>query len=383
MRFLSSISRKRCHGFFVAHRGCYIAFFGKTVCARSCCALHKNATQTSHNVLLCMPQAVTHSDSPTPEDFASLCDEITSQRFGKLLPLDQLMRERDAGRVFFGFREGLIDFAPTFKVLKGEQGFSYDKKRSPGWCDRVLFKSVLPHKQASCSSYYTVPDICSSDHKPLAAVLSLPMATHTVAGAHRYHPAGRSSGTLSPQASNSPSNSSKTLSPARSLSPINSWSSSAAAKLARLSTRSLFPSRRSNTAGDNTLYKLYLASVCLGDQETWHALAALAGKSRSSSASRTDSSSGGREAARQDSGRKAQVERSSSGSGGAGAGSSKGKLRLQLVVSGACMAGIRYQQVSVRSDAMPDLAHRAMILVWCHHWVPALCNGPRACAVLV
>jgi hypothetical protein len=61
-------------------------------------------------------QAETHSDSPTPEDFASLCAAISAKQYKQLLQLDQLKLEQAAGRVFTGFSEGEIDFAPTFKV---------------------------------------------------------------------------------------------------------------------------------------------------------------------------------------------------------------------------------------------------------------------------
>jgi hypothetical protein len=44
----------------------------------------------------------------------------------------------------------------------------------------VLLKSALPHKHGSYSSYFASPDICTSDHKPVAAVLSLPLITDTV-----------------------------------------------------------------------------------------------------------------------------------------------------------------------------------------------------------
>jgi hypothetical protein len=66
------------------------------------------------------------------------------------------------------------------QVLKGEPGCSYGPKRSPAWCDRVLLKSALPHKRGSYSSYFASPDICTSDHKPVAAVLLLPLITDTV-----------------------------------------------------------------------------------------------------------------------------------------------------------------------------------------------------------
>lgn len=283
-------------------------------------------------------QANTQSDSPTPEDFESLCAAIAQQRYDELLPLDQLQHQRDAGAVFSGFSEGSIAFPPTFKVEKGEPGLSYANKRSPAWCDRVLFKSVLPHRKATCGQYYTVPDICSSDHKPVAAVLSLPMATHTVAAVHRCHSGSSSPGTASPQCSSQP----PTLSPTSSskvLSRTTSWTAAAAAKLGLRGF-----SRRSSTAPDATLYKLYLASVCLGDHETWAKLAVLADYSKRSGMDRQDSS-GDSEIAQQSVKGKVRTQFSRSRSS-AGASSGKGSMRLQLVVSGACMAGFMSEHVS-------------------------------------
>lgn len=65
-------------------------------------------------------------------------------------------------------------------MLKGQPGFHYSPARSPAWCDRVLVKSALPHKSATISSYYTAADITTSDHKPVAAELVLPVVTDTV-----------------------------------------------------------------------------------------------------------------------------------------------------------------------------------------------------------
>jgi hypothetical protein len=62
------------------------------------------------------PQAETQADSPTPEDFAALSAAVRQRQFVRLLQLDQLAREMAAGRVFSGFSEGAIGFAPTFKV---------------------------------------------------------------------------------------------------------------------------------------------------------------------------------------------------------------------------------------------------------------------------
>eukprot|EP00775_Hariotina_reticulata_P010857 gene10857-11011_t len=125
-------------------------------------------------------QAITQADSPSHEDFVALCADISAGRLQPLQELDQLKREQAAGSVFVGFFEGAIDFPPTFKVAKGDSAFNYDPKRSPAWCDRVLLKSVLPHKGGSYDDYFTAPQVCSSDHKPVGALLSLPLATHTV-----------------------------------------------------------------------------------------------------------------------------------------------------------------------------------------------------------
>lgn len=69
-------------------------------------------------------QAATQADSPTPEDFAALCADVAAGRFQELLQLDQLRREQAAGRVFAGFSEGTIGFAPTFKVTSASTTIS-------------------------------------------------------------------------------------------------------------------------------------------------------------------------------------------------------------------------------------------------------------------
>lgn len=287
-------------------------------------------------------QAVTQADSPTPEDFTSLCKTIAQQRYAELLPLDQLRRELIEGRVFAGFAEGSIGFAPTFKVHKGEAGFSYASKRSPAWCDRVLFKSVLPHKQATCESYFTVADICTSDHKPVAAVVCLPLAAQTVAGSRSSQTL---SGASSPHGVGSPAGS-------QPLTPTSSWGSAAAARLARLSRIS----RRSSTQqGSSMLFRLYFSAVSVGDLATWDRLAALADKSlcKAKGKAAEGGADGPSDAALQQvpsgntlqpssSNMKAGVTRSSSDV----TSSQKKRLRLNLVVSGACMANGMQQHVS-------------------------------------
>ncbi|CAK9320605.1 unnamed protein product [Citrullus colocynthis] len=64
----------------------------------------------------------------------------------KLLEKDQLNVEREAGRVFNGFSEGRIQFAPTYKYTQNSDSYtgetlkSKKKRRTPAWCDRILWR---------------------------------------------------------------------------------------------------------------------------------------------------------------------------------------------------------------------------------------------------
>jgi inositol polyphosphate 5-phosphatase INPP5B/F len=61
-----------------------------------------------------------------------------------LLPHDQLRDQQKKHKAFHdGWREGEIDFLPTYKYDVGSVGMfdSGDKKRGPSWCDRILYRT--------------------------------------------------------------------------------------------------------------------------------------------------------------------------------------------------------------------------------------------------
>ncbi|KAL8964753.1 MAG: hypothetical protein Q9197_006818 [Variospora fuerteventurae] len=61
-----------------------------------------------------------------------------------LLPHDQLHQQMRKRKAFHdGWREGPIDFLPTYKYDVGSVGMfdSSEKKRGPSWCDRILFRT--------------------------------------------------------------------------------------------------------------------------------------------------------------------------------------------------------------------------------------------------
>ncbi|VAI49262.1 unnamed protein product [Triticum turgidum subsp. durum] len=88
-----------------------------------------------------------------------------------LLENDQLMIERQAGRVFKGWKEGKIYFAPTYKyklnsdTYAGETTKSKRKRRTPSWCDRILW-----HGKGIEQLQYIRGEHRFSDHRPVCSV---------------------------------------------------------------------------------------------------------------------------------------------------------------------------------------------------------------------
>ncbi|KAL7149939.1 hypothetical protein ABFS83_05G075300 [Erythranthe nasuta] len=95
---------------------------------------------------------------------------VDKKQWAELLNGDQLSKELRDGHVFDGWREGAINFAPTYKyevnsdIYVGQNPREGEKKRSPAWCDRILWfgKGI---KQLS----YKRSEIRLSDHRPVSS----------------------------------------------------------------------------------------------------------------------------------------------------------------------------------------------------------------------
>ncbi|OVA14834.1 Inositol polyphosphate-related phosphatase [Macleaya cordata] len=95
---------------------------------------------------------------------------VARKQWDGLINSDQLIKELRSGHVFDGWMEGVIDFPPTYKYefnsdkYVGEYPKEGEKKRSPAWCDRILWfgKGIkqLCYKRA---------DIRLSDHRPVSS----------------------------------------------------------------------------------------------------------------------------------------------------------------------------------------------------------------------
>ncbi|KAI5065382.1 hypothetical protein GOP47_0020077 [Adiantum capillus-veneris] len=102
-----------------------------------------------------------------PNDTRSL---LAQADWSALLEKDQLNIHRKAGRVFAGWQEGDIAFAPTYKYRANSDCYALEKlkgekHRTPAWCDRILwYGSGL--KQLS----YVRAEARHSDHRPVFAI---------------------------------------------------------------------------------------------------------------------------------------------------------------------------------------------------------------------
>ncbi|GAV80480.1 Exo_endo_phos domain-containing protein, partial [Cephalotus follicularis] len=91
-----------------------------------------------------------------------------------LLEKDQLNIEREAGRVFSGFNEERILFAPTYKYTHnsdsyaGETEKSKKKRRTPAWCDRILWRGDGIEQLS-----YIRGESRFSDHRPVCGVFQV------------------------------------------------------------------------------------------------------------------------------------------------------------------------------------------------------------------
>jgi endonuclease/exonuclease/phosphatase family metal-dependent hydrolase len=97
-----------------------------------------------------------------------IIEDIRNNNLPKLLERDQLLasRRKNPGFRLRAFQEAPITFAPTYKYDVGTDDYdSSDKKRSPAWCDRVLYRGLGRVKQLE----YRRHEIRASDHRPVSA----------------------------------------------------------------------------------------------------------------------------------------------------------------------------------------------------------------------
>lgn len=105
-----------------------------------------------------------------------IIDAVRQNNLPKLLDRDQLLasRRKNPGFRLRSFNEAPITFAPTYKYDVGTDEYdSSEKKRSPAWCDRVLYRGLGRIKQLD----YRRHEARASDHRPVSAFFKLRIKT--------------------------------------------------------------------------------------------------------------------------------------------------------------------------------------------------------------
>jgi endonuclease/exonuclease/phosphatase family metal-dependent hydrolase len=95
-------------------------------------------------------------------------EAVRQNNLPKLLDRDQLLASKRKNPSFRlrTFTEAPITFAPTYKYdVNSDEYDTSDKKRSPAWCDRVLYRGVGKVKQTE----YRRHEVRASDHRPVSA----------------------------------------------------------------------------------------------------------------------------------------------------------------------------------------------------------------------
>ncbi|KAI9163327.1 Polyphosphatidylinositol phosphatase INP52 [Paramyrothecium foliicola] len=134
------------------------------------------------------------TSSPSPDAAFPSLDAASEHYYPKFLHLDQLTRERKAGRTLHGLTEAEIRFPPTYKYevlpqkTAGEEKevpWEFAPHRYPSWTDRVLFLDVPDWvKEADRSgeevsmqvrAYDALPVIRTSDHRPVFLRVAVPL----------------------------------------------------------------------------------------------------------------------------------------------------------------------------------------------------------------
>ncbi|KAF9581676.1 inositol polyphosphate 5-phosphatase [Lunasporangiospora selenospora] len=79
---------------------------------------------------------------------------------------DQLKRSIDYGEAFYGYKEGIIRFEPTYRYDIGTDSYDTSEKyRAPAWTDRILYMG-----RGIIQTSYQRAELRTSDHRPVMSI---------------------------------------------------------------------------------------------------------------------------------------------------------------------------------------------------------------------
>lgn len=107
-------------------------------------------------------------------DFHKTIEDMNNRNFAPLIAADQLTNEMAQLKVLAGFKEGPLNFAPTYRWDRHTTEVSNKREQTPSWTDRILWRSFAnTEDELTFLSYRSIPDAYGSDHRPVIATFSL------------------------------------------------------------------------------------------------------------------------------------------------------------------------------------------------------------------
>ena len=126
---------------------------------------------------------------PSPKDADNFPqpteDEQDPRHYSHLLARDQLTQQLRAEKTLHGLTEAPITFPPTYKynhpqtaVQDDSRRWFWAKHRWPSWCDRILYLDLPSWMRGKIEvrDYKALPLFATSDHRPVALSVSVPLA---------------------------------------------------------------------------------------------------------------------------------------------------------------------------------------------------------------
>lgn len=130
--------------------------------------------------------------SPPPGAAFPSMDPSSENYYPRFFELDQLTREKSAGRTLHGMTEAAVRFPPTYKYDVQESSigendmdpvpWKFAPHRYPSWTDRILYldlPSWATSKQSKSSmkvrAYDALPLLRTSDHRPVFLRIEVPI----------------------------------------------------------------------------------------------------------------------------------------------------------------------------------------------------------------
>ena len=101
------------------------------------------------------------------KDFYETVNMVKMKKWSELIKCDQLRYQMEKNHVFYGFKEGEINFCPTYRWERNKNTVSNKREQPPSYCDRILYKS-LPQTYDLWQECYLSSHRCfGSDHRPV------------------------------------------------------------------------------------------------------------------------------------------------------------------------------------------------------------------------